>query len=188
MQGDLASAPNLTAILGRTQLRHCQHQVGMGRQTEKKCGRSVGRGLPGSGSAQPLCWGFRKASQKRDNQARPLGWIRKAGSARWTAGSWPKPAPLEELKMGSDSKLEKGQGGQFPEISQPTGASSLCPSMPRTQKPPALSFLLALTVFIPNLEDGQGPHEETCSPTEGSQSETRLNSTLAWHSWLRALH
>lgn len=140
----------------------------------------VGRGLPSPGSAQPLCWGFWKASPTRDNQARPLGWIRKAGSARWTAGSWPKLAPLEELKMGSNSELGKGQGGQFPEISQPTGASSLCPSMPRTQKPPALSFLLALTVFIPNLtvavEDGQGPHEETCSPTEGSQSETRLNS------------
>lgn len=115
-------------------------------------------------------------SQPEERQSGEAPGIRKAGSARWTADSWPKPAPLEELKMGCDSKLEKGQEGQFSEISQPTGASSLCPSMPRTLKPPALSFLLALTVFIPNLEDRQGPHEETCSPTEGSQSETRLNS------------
>lgn len=78
------------------------------------------------GSAQPplsmrmhhvsLRWGFWKASQEKDNQARPLGWITKAGSARWIAGaehragSWPKLAPPGELKMGSNSKREKSQG------------------------------------------------------------------------------
>lgn len=96
---------------------------------------------PNSGSAQPplsmrmhyvsLPWGFWKASQKKDNQARPLGWITKAGSARWIAGavhragSWPKLAPPEELKMGSNSEPEKSQGSQLSEISQPAGASSL---------------------------------------------------------------
>lgn len=78
-----------------------------------------------------------KPAIRRDNQERPLGWIKKAGSA----GLWPKLAPLEELKMDSNSKLKKGQEGQLPEISQPAGASSLCPSMPGSQTPPALSLL-----------------------------------------------
>lgn len=79
----------------------------------------------------PLTWGFWKASQEKDNQARPLGWITKAGYARWIAGtehragSGPKLAPPEELKMGSNSKREKRQGGQLSEISQPAGANSL---------------------------------------------------------------